>query len=53
MPKYFPKVAKEFNIVKRDGNKLSIQAKVKFFGRSFPAVMETEVLQGKGFVSDN
>lgn len=35
MPKYFPKVAKEVNIVKRDGNKLSIQAKVKSFGRIF------------------
>lgn len=53
MPKHFPKVAESVNIKKRDGNHLEMEATVKSFGRSFKVKMKTQILPGKGFISDN
>lgn len=52
-PEYFPKVADTIDIVKRDGNHLEIQASVKSFGGVFSVTMKTEILPGKGYISDN
>jgi hypothetical protein len=52
-PEYFPKVADTIDIVKREGNHLEIQASVKSFGRVFSVTMKTEILPGKGYISDN
>lgn len=52
-PEYFPKVAESIRIVKRDGNHLEMNATVRSFGTTFPVTMKTEILPGKGFVSDN
>lgn len=52
-PEYFPKVAETIHITKRDGNKLEIEATVKSFGQNFPVTMKTEILPGRGFISDN
>jgi carbon monoxide dehydrogenase subunit G len=53
LPKYFPKVAESVDIIKRDGNFLEMEATVKSFGRSFKVKMKTQILPGKGFISDN
>ncbi len=53
MPKNFPKVAGEINIIKREGNNLEISAQVKSFGKVFPVTMKTTILPQKGFISDN
>jgi carbon monoxide dehydrogenase subunit G len=53
LPTYFPKVAESVEIYKRDGNHLEMEATVKSFGRSFKVKMKTEILPGKGFISDN
>ena len=53
MPKYFPKVAESVDIKKRDGNNLEMEATVKSFGKSFKVKMKTQILPGKGFISDN
>jgi carbon monoxide dehydrogenase subunit G len=52
-PVHFPKVADSVQIEKRDGNKLEIAATVSSFGKKFPVEMKTEILPGKGFISDN
>ena len=52
-PEYFPKVADSIQIAKRNGNKLEINAIAKSFGRKLPVKMKTEILPGKGYVSDN
>jgi hypothetical protein len=52
-PKYFPKVAASIQVVNRVGNNLEMNAAVKSFGQSFPVKMKTQILPGKGFVSDN
>lgn len=52
-PEYFPKVADSIRIIKREGNHLEIAATVKSFGQSFPVKMRTEILPGKGYISDN
>ena len=52
-PDYFPKVASSIHIVKREGNHLEIEATVKSFGQSFPVEMKTEILPGRGYISDN
>ncbi|MCX6716922.1 MAG: SRPBCC family protein [Candidatus Taylorbacteria bacterium] len=52
-PEYFPKVAESIKITKRDGNHLQIEAVAKSFGRNFPVKMNTEILPGKGYISDN
>lgn len=53
LPKYFPKVAESVQVNKRDGNNLEMEATVKSFGRSFKVKMNTQILPGKGFISDN
>jgi hypothetical protein len=52
-PEYFPKVAESIQIMKREGNYLEMDAFVKSFGRNFPVKMKTQILPGKGFISDN
>lgn len=52
-PENFPKVAQAIQIKKRAGNHLEIEATVKSFGRDFPVKMKTQILPGKGFISDN
>lgn len=53
LPKYFPKVAESVQINKRDGNNLEMEATVKSFGKKFKVRMKTQILPGKGFISDN
>lgn len=53
LPKYFPKVAEEVRIDKRDGNNLEMEATVKSFGKKFQVRMKNQILPGKGFISDN
>ena len=53
LPKHFPKVAESVRIDKRDGDTLEMEATVKSFGRSFKVNMKTQILPGKGFISDN
>jgi carbon monoxide dehydrogenase subunit G len=53
LPEYFPKVAESVQINKRDGNNLEMEATVKSFGRSLKVKMKTQILPGKGFISDN
>lgn len=52
-PEHFPKVAESIQIKKRDGNYLEMDATVKSFGKEFPVKMKTQILPGKGFISDN
>lgn len=52
-PRYFPKVAYSINVIQHEGNNLEIDAVVKSFGRKFPVKMKTQILPGKGFISDN
>lgn len=53
LPENFPKVAETVKIVKREGNNLEIDATVKSFGKEFPVKMKTEILPGRGYISDN
>ena len=52
-PEYFPKVAESIRVIKHEGNNLEIAATVKSFGQNFPVKMKTQILPGKGFISDN
>jgi carbon monoxide dehydrogenase subunit G len=52
-PERFPKVAESLRVVKREGDRLEIEAKVKSFGKTFNVRMKTLILPGKGFISDN
>lgn len=52
-PGYFPKVAQSIQVIRREGNYLEMEAIVKSFGQKFPVKMKTEVLPGKGYISDN
>ena len=52
-PKYFPKVADSIRVINHERNTLEIVANVKSFGRTFPVKMKTQILPGKGFISDN
>lgn len=52
-PEYFPKVAESIQITKREGNYLEMDAVAKSFGGTFPVKMKTQILPGKGFISDN
>lgn len=53
LPEYFPKVADSVQINKRDGNNLEMEATVKSFGKKFKVRMKTQILPGKGYISDN
>lgn len=52
-PEYFPKVAESIRIIKREGNYLEMDVTVKSFGQKFPVQMKTQILPGKGYISDN
>ncbi len=52
-PEHFPKVAESIRINKREGNYLEMGATVKSFGKKFQVKMKTQILPGKGFISDN
>ncbi len=52
-PSYFPAVAQSLRVIKRNGNNLTIEAKVKTFGRTFPVNMETQLRPPFGYVSNN
>lgn len=52
-PEYFPKVAESIHVAKREGNHLEMDAIVRSFGQKFPVHMKTQILPGKGFISDN
>ncbi|MCX6758184.1 MAG: hypothetical protein NTX14_00565 [Candidatus Nealsonbacteria bacterium] len=52
-PEHFPKVAESVQINKREGNYLEMEATVRSFGRKFQVKMKTQILPGKGFISDN
>jgi hypothetical protein len=52
-PDHFPKVAESVKIIKREGNCLEMNAIVRSFSKKFPVKMKTEILPGKGFISDN
>jgi len=52
-PEYFPKVAASIQVTRHGGNNLEIDATVKSFGQKFPVKMKTQILPGKGFISDN
>lgn len=52
-PDYFPKVAESIQIKKKEGNYLEMDAMVRSFGKKFPVKMKTQILPGKGFISDN
>ncbi|MFA6338692.1 MAG: SRPBCC family protein [Candidatus Paceibacterota bacterium] len=53
LPEHFPKVAESVQINKREGNYLEMEATVKSFGKRFQVKMKTQILPGKGFISDN
>lgn len=53
LPEYFPKVAESVQVIKREGDNLEMEAMVRSFGRSFKVNMKTQILPGKGFISDN
>ncbi len=54
MPKNFPAVAHSMKIVSKDGDRLLIHAEAKSFGiPPVPVTMETTLVPGKGYISDN
>ena len=52
-PEYFPMVAESIQINKREGNNVEMEATVKSFSRKFKVNMKTQILPGRGFISDN
>ncbi len=52
-PEHFPKVAEFVRIDKREENYLEMEAMVKSFGKNFQVKMKTQILPGRGFISDN
>ncbi len=52
-PEYFPKVAASIQVTKHVGNNLEMNVIIHSFGQKFPAKMKTQILPGKGFISDN
>ena len=52
-PERFPKVAESIVVTKRDGNFLEMDATARSFGTTLPVKMKTQILPGKGFISDN
>lgn len=53
LPSHFPKVAESVRIDRREGDNLEMEATVKSFGRSFKVKMKTQILPGRGYISDN
>ncbi|MDD4531188.1 MAG: SRPBCC family protein [Candidatus Pacebacteria bacterium] len=52
-PEHFPKVAESIQINKREGNNLEMEATLMSFGKRFRVKMKTQIIPGKGFISDN
>lgn len=52
-PEHFPKVAESMRIDKRVGNYVEMEATLRSFGKRFQVLMKTQILPGKGFISDN
>jgi carbon monoxide dehydrogenase subunit G len=52
-PEHFPKVAESIQINKREGNHLEMEATLGSFGKKFKVKMKSQIIPGKGFVSDN
>lgn len=52
-PEHFPMVAESVRIIKREGDTQEMEATVKSFGKQFQVKMKTQILPGKGFISDN
>ncbi len=52
-PEYFPEVAESIEIKKLEENNLEIEATFKSFGKKFKVKMKTQILPGKGYISDN
>ncbi len=52
-PEYFPKVAASIQVIRHEGNTLEMDATVQSFGKKFPVKMKTQILPGKGYISDN
>jgi hypothetical protein len=52
-PEYFPKVAESIQVIGREGNIIELNATVRSFGQEFPVKMKTQILPGRGFISDN
>ena len=52
-PQHFPKVAESIQINKREENYLEIDATVKSFGKRFQVKIKTQILPGRGFISNN
>jgi carbon monoxide dehydrogenase subunit G len=52
-PEYFPKVAESIQINKREEKYLEMDATLRSFGKKFQVKMKTQILPGKGFISDN
>ncbi len=52
-PKYFPRVAESIQVIKREENYLEMEAIVKSFGQKFPVKMKTQIISGRGYISDN
>ena len=52
-PEHFPKVAESIQVKKREKNYVEMEAIVRSFGKKFPVQMKTQILPGKGFISDN
>ncbi|MDD5032711.1 MAG: hypothetical protein PHC85_01130 [Candidatus Pacebacteria bacterium] len=52
-PDYFPRVAESIRVKKREGNYVEMDAIASSFGKKFPVKMKTQILPGKGFISDN
>ena len=52
-PEHFPKVAESIQVTKLKGDYLEMEATVKSFGKKFPVKMKTQILPGKGYISDN
>lgn len=52
-PENFPKVAESIKIIEKKWNNLDIEATVKSFGKKFQVKMKTQIIPGKGFISDN
>ncbi|MCK9578404.1 hypothetical protein M0R01_02845 [bacterium] len=52
-PEHFPKVAESIQINKREGNCLEMEATLRSFGKTFRVKMKTQIIPGRGFISDN
>lgn len=52
-PQHFPKVAQSIRITKRESNNVEMDTTVISFGKSFQVKMKTQIIPGKGFISDN